>query len=180
MLKKFLPLLAIVALATVSLPAFANDSVHHASSSHYTSSESGMVHSDIVGTALNNPNFSTLVTALKAAGLVEALQGPGPFTVFAPTNAAFNKLPAGTLESLLKPENKGKLQDILKYHVIQGNVMSTDIKSGTVAVGSLEGKSLAVQRTKGNAVKINESLVTMPDVKTSNGTIHAIDTVLLP
>ena len=131
----------------------------------------------IVEIAAANSNFSTLVTAVKAAGLAETLSGKGPFTVFAPTNAAFAKLPAGTLDSLLKPENKAKLRAILLYHVVPGTVMSTDIKPGAVKTAEGQDIKLAVA---GGKVTVNDATVTTADIKASNGVIHVIDTVLIP
>ncbi len=183
MLKKLVPLFILVAVASNSVVAFAGDSWSNTNSS----SKCGMsmnqtipAKQDIVGTALNNPNFSTLVTALKAAGLVEALKAPGPYTVFAPTNAAFAKLPAGTLENLLKPENKAQLQEVLKYHVLQGNVASKDIQRGSTEVNTLQGEAVEVERNVLGNITVDDAKVIIPDVATTNGTIHAIDTVLIP
>jgi len=133
---------------------------------------------DIVGLAAGNENLSTLVTAVKAAGLVETLQGSGPFTVFAPTNEAFAALPAGTLESLLKPENKAKLVSVLTYHVIGAKVLSTDLSNGQKAK-TVEGEDVKVSiGTKG--VMINDAKVVAADVAASNGVVHVIDKVILP
>ncbi|MDM7861501.1 fasciclin domain-containing protein [Alteromonas sp. ASW11-36] len=132
----------------------------------------------IVAIAANNPDFSTLVAALKAADLVEALQGDGPFTVFAPTNAAFAKLPAGTVESLLKPENKHQLIDILTYHVVPGAVYAKDVVSIDTA-NSLQGDSIDVNVTMGR-VTVDNANVVATDIKGSNGVIHVIDSVILP
>jgi uncharacterized surface protein with fasciclin (FAS1) repeats len=133
---------------------------------------------DIVDTAVGAGNFTTLVTAIKAAGLVETLKGKGPFTVFAPTDAAFAKLPKGTVEDLLKPENKAKLTAILTYHVVPGKVMSGDIKGKKANVKSVEGSELSVDATDG--VKVDDAKVVTADVAASNGVIHAIDTVVMP
>lgn len=133
---------------------------------------------DIVDTAVKAGSFKTLVTAVKAAGLVETLKGDGPFTVFAPTDAAFAKLPKGTLASLLEPGNKAKLKAILTYHVVPSNVVSGDLAGKTLKVKSVQGGALAVDGKHG--VKVNNAKVTKADIKTSNGTIHVIDTVLLP
>ena len=137
---------------------------------------------DIVQTAIKAGKFKTLVVALKAAGLVSALKGPGPFTVFAPTDAAFAKLPKGTVAMLLKPANKAKLVKILTYHVIAGAAVSAAqamaMKSPT-SPPTLEGKTLQI-RTVGGHVKVNNATVVIPDVKATNGVIHAIDTVLMP
>jgi uncharacterized surface protein with fasciclin (FAS1) repeats len=133
---------------------------------------------DIVAVAAGNPDFSTLVAAVKAAGLVETLQGPGPFTVFAPTNEAFAKLPAGLLDKLLLPANKDVLTKILTYHVVAGNVMAADVKPG--GVKSVEGSPITVAVT-GTTVTLNGSTkVTATDVAASNGVIHVIDSVLVP
>ncbi|MDX2098705.1 MAG: fasciclin domain-containing protein, partial [Leptolyngbyaceae cyanobacterium bins.59] len=131
----------------------------------------------IVDVAAGNSSFKTLVTAVKAAGLVEVLSGKGPFTVFAPTDKAFAALPKGTLESLLKPENRAKLQKVLTYHVVPGSVLSTAIKPGTVK--TVEGGTVRLTM-KGNRVMVNGATVTTADVKASNGVIHVIDKVLLP
>ncbi len=133
----------------------------------------------VVDVAASNPDFSTLVAAIKAAGLVDALNGKGPFTVFAPTNAAFAALPAGTVENLLKPENKAKLTAILTYHVIPVKIESSALVGKTLtSPATLQGGTLAIDGTKG--VKINNATVTAADVKASNGVIHVIDKVLLP
>lgn len=138
----------------------------------------GKKEKDIVAVASADPQFSTLVTAVKAAGLVETLQGKGPFTVFAPTNDAFAKLPAGTVENLLKPENKDQLVAVLTYHVLPQNVPSSAIKGKNLDVETVQGATLAVDAT--NGVKINNATVVAADVKATNGVIHVIDTVLLP
>ena len=130
---------------------------------------------DIVDTAISAGQFNTLVKAVQEAGLVDTLKGAGPFTVFAPTDAAFAKLPAGTLEALL--HDKAKLQKILTYHVVAGQVKAADVKPG--AVKTVEGQSLQV-RTKGGAVMVNDSKVIKTDIMASNGVIHVIDTVMLP
>ncbi len=132
---------------------------------------------DIVAVASANPDFSTLVAAVSAAGLVETLQGPGPFTVFAPTNEAFAALPAGLVDKLLLPANKAVLAQILTYHVVSGKVMAADVKAGDVK--SVEGSNIAV--TVDGGVKLNGSAnVIATDVAASNGVIHAIDAVILP
>ena len=131
----------------------------------------------IVSIASGNKNFSTLVTALKAADLVETLSAEGPYTVFAPTNAAFAKIPKATLAKLLKPENKEQLKKILTYHVVSGAVTSKMLKSGKVA--TVEGGNVTV-KISGKKVRVNNANVIMADVKASNGVIHAIDTVLMP
>ena len=134
---------------------------------------------NIVETAVAAGQFKTLAAALEAAGLVDALTGEGPFTVFAPTDEAFAKLPAGTVESLLKPENKEKLKAILLYHVVPGNVTAKQVmKLNGRSVKTLEGTSVKVSTTHG--VTVNDARVTKADVQASNGVIHVIDTVLLP
>ncbi len=133
---------------------------------------------DIVANAMNANNVTTLVAAVKAAGLVETLKGAGPFTVFAPTNDAFNKLPAGTVNTLLKPENKAKLVDILTYHVVPGALKIADLKNGQMLT-TVEGKQLMVT-TSGSMVMINGAKIETRDVISSNGVTHVIDTVLMP
>jgi uncharacterized surface protein with fasciclin (FAS1) repeats len=155
--------IAVLSLSLLTTSAFA---MHHKSAKL-----------DIVETAASNPAFSTLVAAVKAAGLVETLQGEGPFTVFAPTNAAFEKLPAGTVEDLLKPENKEKLVAILTYHVVAGNVMAADVVKLTIAT-TVQGSDIMIDTSDG--VKVNNATVTQTDLKTKNGVIHVIDTVIMP
>jgi transforming growth factor-beta-induced protein len=132
---------------------------------------------DIVDTAIAG-KFNTLVAAVKAAGLVDTLKGPGPFTVFAPTDEAFAKLPAGTLDSLLKPENKSKLQKILTYHVVPGKVMAKDVMNLNSAK-SVEGSTIDIKKS-GGAVMVDNARVTKTDIPASNGVIHVIDTVIMP
>ena len=139
-----------------------------------------MADKDIIDTAVGPgmTDVSTLVTAIKAAELVKPLKGKGPFTVFAPTNAAFNKLPAGTVESLLKPENKEKLQAILLYHVHAGDaILAGDVK--TMNLSTLNGQSLSVKLSD-KGVMINNAKVIKTDIIASNGVIHWVDTVILP
>lgn len=133
---------------------------------------------DIVDTAVSAGQFNTLAAALGAADLVETLKGPGPFTVFAPTDAAFAKLPAGTVENLLKPENKDQLVAILTYHVVPGKVMAADVVKVDKAK-TVNGQMIQV-KTGGNGVMINDAKVTATDIGTSNGVIHVIDSVILP
>jgi uncharacterized surface protein with fasciclin (FAS1) repeats len=161
---KFLSVLSLLAVAAVS-PLFADDKKPAAK--------------DIVGTAAGIEDFSTLVAAVKAAGLVETLQGKGPFTVFAPTNEAFKKLPAGTVESLLKPENKAKLVAILTYHVVPGKVMAADVVK-VKSAKSVQGGDIAVEVKDGGVILNGKSKVVKTDVETSNGVIHVIDQVILP
>ena len=143
-----------------------------------TGSVSAADKKDIVDTAVAAGSFKTLAAALTAAGLVETLKGEGPFTVFAPTDEAFAKLPAGTVEELLKPENKAKLTDILTYHVVAGNVASDAAMKLTTAT-ALNKKAIKLEVKEG-ALYLNESKVTAADVACTNGVIHIIDTVLLP
>ena len=138
----------------------------------------GTAKKDIVDTAVNAGQFKTLVAAAKAAGLVETLKGEGPFTVFAPTDEAFKKLPEGTVESLLKPENKDKLAAILTYHVVPGKVMSGDIAGKTLQAGSVQGQKISIDATKG--VKVDGANVVQADISATNGVIHVIDSVIMP
>jgi uncharacterized surface protein with fasciclin (FAS1) repeats len=133
---------------------------------------------DIVDTAVAAGSFNTLAAALKAAGLVETLKGPGPFTVFAPTDEAFAKLPAGTLDSLLKPENKAKLAGILTYHVVPGKVMAADVVKLTSAK-TVNGQSVKIAVNDGK-VTVDGANVVKTDIAASNGVIHVIDAVMLP
>jgi len=146
---------------------------------------------DIVDVAASNENFATLVTAVKAAGLVEALKGDGPFTVFAPTNDAFAKIDAATLTELLKPENKSKLASILTYHVIKGKLTAKDVaaalkkgKNGTITLTTLSGEKIRVMKGKDGIwlkdAKGNYSKISSTDVMASNGVIHVIDSVVMP
>ena len=130
---------------------------------------------DIVDTAVNAGSFDTLVAAVKAAGLVDTLKGPGPFTVFAPTDDAFAKLPEGTVESLLN--DIPQLTKILTYHVVSGKVMSSDVANLDL-VPTVEGSSLSIDSS--NGVKVNDATVVTPDVEADNGVIHVIDKVLIP
>jgi transforming growth factor-beta-induced protein len=132
---------------------------------------------DIVDTAVKAGSFKTLVAAVKAAGLVDTLKGKGPFTVFAPTDEAFEKLPSGTVETLLKPENKDKLVAILTYHVVAGNVKAADVVK-LQSAKTVQGQTVAIDATDG--VKINDAKVVKADIDCGNGVIHVIDTVLIP
>ena len=133
---------------------------------------------DIVDTAVGAGKFGTLVAAVKAAGLVDTLKGTGPFTVFAPTDEAFAKLPKGTVEDLLKPENKAKLVSILTYHVLPAKVMAADIAGKKMGAKTVQGTEVAVDATSG--VKVNTATVVTADIAATNGVIHVIDTVLMP
>ncbi|MBX2879990.1 MAG: fasciclin domain-containing protein [Granulosicoccus sp.] len=138
----------------------------------------GGMKKDIVDTAVNAGSFNTLVAAVKAAGLVETLKGEGPFTVFAPTDEAFAALPDGTVDNLLKPENKEQLVAVLTYHVVSGKVMAGDIAGKSSTAMTVQGQDLAIDAT--GSVMINDASVTTADIETSNGVIHVIDKVLLP
>lgn len=152
--------LAIAASALIALPALA-----------------GSMKKDIVDTAVEAGSFSTLVAAVQAADLVDTLKGDGPFTVFAPTDEAFAALPAGTVEELLKPENKEQLAAILTYHVVPGKVMSGDL-SDDMAATTVQGSDVMIDLD--NGVMVNEATVVSADIETSNGVIHVIDKVILP
>lgn len=132
---------------------------------------------DIVDTAVQAGSFKTLAAALQAAGLVDALKGEGPFTVFAPTDEAFSKLPAGTVETLLKPENKDRLTAVLTYHVVPGKVLAADVAKLHQAK-TLQGQAVKIDTSDG--VKINNAQVVKADILCSNGVIHVIDAVLIP
>ena len=134
---------------------------------------------DIVDTAVGAGQFSTLVAAVQAAGLVDVLKGDGPYTVFAPTDDAFAALPAGTVENLLKPENKDQLVAVLTYHVIPGKVMSGDIAGQMVKPASVQGSAIDINAS-GDGVMVNDASVIAADVGASNGVIHVIDKVILP
>lgn len=149
-----------LALAAFSIPALAEEK------------------KDIVETAVAAESFETLTAALKAGGLVEALQGDGPFTVFAPTDEAFDALPEGTLDMLLKPENKEKLVAILKYHVVSGSVMAEKAMTLTEAE-TLNGENVSIEK-KDDGLYVGGAKVVKPDIKTSNGVIHVVDKVILP
>ncbi len=138
---------------------------------------------NIVENAVNSKDHTTLVAAVKAAGLVDTLSSKGPFTVFAPTNAAFGKLPAGTVDTLVKPENKATLTKILTYHVVAGKLEAADLKDGK-KLKTVEGEELTVKAAGGKVMLVDAkggtSTVTIADVNQSNGVIHVIDTVLMP
>ena len=152
--------IALTAATVFALPAFAGG---HAK--------------DIVDTAVGAGSFTTLVAAVQAAGLVDTLKGEGPFTVFAPTDAAFAALPAGTVDDLLKPENKDKLVAILTYHVVPGKVMSTDLSEGLKAA-TVNGAEVTI--TLDGGPKVNGAVISAADIAATNGVIHVIDSVILP
>jgi len=161
--------LPVLALLAVSTPAPAQ----HTASSSYGDGEK-----DIVETAVAAGSFQTLVAAVKAAGLAETLQGEGPFTVFAPTDDAFAKLPEGTVESLLKPENRDKLVAILTYHVVPGRLMAKDVV-GSEYLKTVQGQKIKVS-LKGDKAMVDDAVILKTDIGTSNGVIHVIDSVILP
>jgi uncharacterized surface protein with fasciclin (FAS1) repeats len=134
---------------------------------------------DIVDTASDAGSFQTLLTAAQAAGLVDTLKSEGPFTVFAPTDAAFAKLPAGTVENLLKPENQDQLKALLTYHVVSGKVMSSDLAGKQIEVASVEGAPIMIDATGAN-VMVDGATVTKADIEADNGVIHVIDSVIQP
>jgi len=134
---------------------------------------------DIVDTAVAAGSFNTLVAAVQAADLVDTLKSEGPFTVFAPTDEAFAKLPEGTLEDLLKPENKDQLIAILTYHVVPGKVMSADLAGKSMDVASVQGDTIAID-AEGSGVRVDAATVLTADIETDNGVIHVIDSVILP
>ncbi len=161
-----------LAIATALLMSLSFQSALHAGN-YETSAKK-----DIVDTAVSAGSFNTLVSAVKAADLVDTLKGAGPFTVFAPTDEAFAKLPQGTLEDLLKPENKARLQAILTYHVVAGKVMAADVTK-MASAKTVNGQMLTIAANNG-AVTVNNAKVAKTDIETSNGVIHVIDTVVLP
>ncbi|HTD21120.1 MAG TPA: fasciclin domain-containing protein [Terriglobales bacterium] len=180
--KRIVITIAALAIALTSVMAFAGDPMVGGAAMYPTK--------DIIDNAVNSADHTTLVAAVKAAGLVDTLKGAGPFTVFAPTNEAFSKLPAGTVDTLLKPENKDMLTKVLTYHVVAGKLSASDLKKmikkgkgtaslTTVSGGKLwvsqEGKQLILKDEKGNT-----SSITIADVFQSNGVIHVIDTVVMP
>ena len=149
-----------------------------AATSAYGGNYGNKAKSDIVDTAVAAGDFTTLAAALQAGGLIDTLKGDGPFTVFAPTDAAFAKLPAGTVESLLKPENKDQLVAILTYHVVPGKVKASKVV-GMDSAPTANGGELAI-RVEGENVFVNDSRVVATDIEASNGVIHVVDTVILP
>lgn len=164
-MKKVLSILMVMTIFIASSFAPKSTNVHE-------------VEADIVDLAVSTEFLSTLVAAVKAGDLVNVLKGDGPFTVFAPTNEAFAKLPAGTVENLLKPENKAQLVAVLTYHVVPGKVMSKDLKNGQKAK-TVQGSEITVTLKDGKAM-INNATVTAADIEANNGVVHVIDTVILP
>lgn len=184
-IKKIIPF-AVVAI--ISLSTAANNTNPNKDKKQSTTQNS--TQETIVGVAVGNENFSTLVAAVKAAGLVDVLNSDGPFTVFAPTNAAFSKLPEGTIATLLKPENKELLTAILTYHVVKGKFLAAEVlkaikdNKGKFEIKTVQGNTLTASLKGGKVIltdaKGNVSTVVMTDVAASNGVIHAIDTVVMP
>jgi uncharacterized surface protein with fasciclin (FAS1) repeats len=164
---------AIAAVVTHTSSLIAGD----CAASKSTASSTCTAGKDIVALASGAENFKTLVAAVKAAGLAETLQGKGPFTVFAPTDEAFAKLPAGTVEGLLKPENKDKLAAILKYHVVPGKFLAADVK--TMEAKTAQGQSVKL-KVSDTGVMVDNARVIQTDLLAENGVIHVIDTVILP
>jgi uncharacterized surface protein with fasciclin (FAS1) repeats len=166
--------LALIALLSVAIPFSLSAHCGSCGTGH-KEDKSKMV--DIVDTAIAAADFNTLAAAIGAAGLVDTLKGDGPFTVFAPTDAAFAKLPEGTLESLLKPENKSKLIAILTYHVVPAKVKAQDVK--TMKAPTVNGAEISIT-VEGGKVMVNKANVVKTDIMASNGVIHVIDSVILP
>lgn len=164
-MKKFGSILLVAMVLIASSFTTKNENVHE-------------IEADIVDLAISQDFLSTLVAAVKAGDLVDVLKSDGPFTVFAPTNEAFAKLPAGTVENLLKPENKDKLVAVLTYHVVAGKVLSTDLKDGMKAK-TVQGSEITITLKDGKAM-VNNATVTAADVMADNGVVHVIDTVILP
>src|SRR5271155_4990996 len=181
--KKLAVVLAVVALSVTSALAGMKNPVVGGQEMYPTK--------NIVENAVNSADHTTLVAAVKAAGLVDTLESPGPFTVFAPTNEAFAKLPAGTVDMLLKPENKAALTKVLTYHVVAGRLSASDLKkqikagNGTAELTTVEGGKLWASLQDGNHIVLKDekggtAMVTIPNVFQSNGVIHVIDTVVMP
>lgn len=185
-LKNLIP--AIVVAVFISATSFASNNVE--STNDKTVATANETEETIVGVAVGNTNFTTLVAAVKAAGLVDVLSGKGPFTVFAPVNSAFDKLPNGTVSNLLKPENKNVLTAVLTYHVVAGKFNAKDVlaaikkNGGKFVITTVQGGKLTASISEGNViltdVKGNTSKVIITDVKASNGVVHAIDSVVMP
>jgi len=177
---------ALALTATIVAPVSAQDKMKSEMSGEKTVMVGGAAmfpSKNIIQNAVNSKDHTTLVAAVKAAGLVETLEGRGPFTVFAPTNAAFGKLPAGTVDTLVKPENKATLTKILTYHVVPGRLEASDLTDGK-KLKTAEGETLTVSNSGGKVTitdaKGGSSTVTIPNVNQSNGVIHVVDTVLMP
>ncbi len=183
---RVLTVAALIAI-TASVPALAQEhpgatehpqaTEHPKATEHPEASKKSADGNDLVTVARHADGFETLVAAIEAAGLVNVLQGEGPFTVFAPTDAAFASLPDGTVENLLKPQNKARLTSILTYHVIEGKVMAADVKS--MKAGTVQGQDLSIE-VKDGTVMVGDAKVIETDIIASNGVIHVIDGVLMP
>ena len=185
-------LLAVAALAAfATVPATAHDHAKPAKPAKATKAATPMAAETIAAKAASLPDFSTLVTAVQAAGLVDTLNSAGPFTVFAPTNAAFGKLPAGTVATLVRPENKGTLTTVLTYHVVPGRILAADVVKAVKAGGgkasltTVQGGKLTAQYDRHGALVLMDekggtSKITATDINQSNGVIHVIDTVVMP
>ena len=167
--------LAALSAALISAPALAGG---HAVPSQAKTDHHASMQSDIVDTAIAAGQFETLVAAVQAAGLVDTLKGDGPFTVFAPVDAAFARLPEGEVERLLQPENRHELQDILTYHVVPGAITSDQLAGSIQSVTTVEGSSVLIDATGG--VRVGNAQVIQADIATSNGVIHVIDRVIIP
>ena len=177
---------ALALTANIVAPVSAQDKMKSEMSSEKTVMVGGAAmfpSKNIIQNAVNSKDHTTLVAAVKAAGLVNTLEGKGPFTVFAPTNEAFGKLPAGTVDTLVKPENKATLTKILTYHVVPGKLEAKDLTDGK-KLKTVEGEELTVKASGGKVMLMDAkggmSTVTIPDVNQSNGVIHVVDTVLMP
>jgi uncharacterized surface protein with fasciclin (FAS1) repeats len=177
---------ALTLTALVAAPVSAQDKMKSEMSGEKTVMVGGAAmfpSKNIIQNAVNSKDHTTLVAAVKAAGLVDTLEGKGPFTVFAPTNAAFGKLPAGTVDTLVKPENKAALTKILTYHVVAGKLEASDLTDGK-KLKTVQGEELTVKHQDGKVwivdAKGGTSMVTIPNVNQSNGVIHVVDTVLMP
>jgi uncharacterized surface protein with fasciclin (FAS1) repeats len=171
-------LLGTTLAATLAAPALAHSGGCEQSGVRTISNRTPAAPATVVDVAASSNQFTTLVAAVQAAGLVPTLTGPGPFTVFAPTDAAFAKLPGGTVESLLRPENRDQLVRILTYHVVPGRITSDQLAGRTTRTRAVSGQNLAVDGRTG--VRVNGSTVIRADIQAGNGVVHVIDTVLLP
>jgi uncharacterized surface protein with fasciclin (FAS1) repeats len=182
-MSKRIALLSAAAFAALALTATVAAPLHAEEKTVMVGGAAMFPSKNIIQNAVNSKDHTTLVAAVKAAGLVETLEGKGPFTVFAPTNAAFGKLPAGTVDTLVKPENKASLTKILTYHVVPGKLAASDLKDG-MTLKTAEGEQLSVKHQDGKVwiidAKGGSSMVTISNVNQSNGVIHVVDTVLMP
>jgi len=182
-MSKRIALLSAAAFAALAFTATVTAPLHAEEKTVMVGGAAMFPSKNIIQNAVNSKDHTTLVAAVKAAGLVETLEGKGPFTVFAPTNAAFGKLPAGTVDSLVKPENKATLTKILTYHVVPGQLAASDLKDG-MTLKTAEGEQLSVKHQDGKVwiidAKGGSSMVTISNVNQSNGVIHVVDTVLMP